>query len=66
MNTMNTTEDILKKKTAGKIAKQRRDAEIAFLIVEAQHKAEQCERRGFEKREEQWTINEYTKGFWAS
>ena len=46
MNTMNTTEDILKKKTAGKIAKQRRDAEIAFLIVEAQHKADNVNDEG--------------------
>jgi hypothetical protein len=55
---LHTTEDLLKKKRAGKTARQRRDAGIAFLILEAQHKAEQRERRGFEKREEQWTINE--------
>jgi hypothetical protein len=66
MNTMNTTEDMLKKKIAEKTAKQRRDSEIAFLILEAQHEAEQRERREFEKREEQWRINEYSEEFWAS
>ena len=65
MNTMNTanTAEEMKKKRAGKTAIQRRDARIAFLILEVQHKAEQCERRGFEKWEEQWTINEYVRGF---
>jgi hypothetical protein len=65
MNTMNTTEHMLKKKIAGKTAKQRRDSEIAFLILDAQHEAEQRERREFEKREEQWRINEYSEEFWA-
>ena len=66
LNTMNANKDLLKKKRPGKIARKRRGSEIAFLILEAPNEAEQRQRRGFEKREAQWTINEYSEAVWAS